>query len=466
MGHQAVPAQDRYDAVFRTVPGRVFQPRRSLCFYELELPTDSFSHVVRHWVHIYGSDVDCSHDAAPMAERLMNGTSRAAFARVCLLFLTAVSLFAIEKEPLTEYRARRERLAERIKGNVLVLRAAPDQELTEYQQERNFYYLTGFDQPGAILLLDAVSEPMQEFLFIPERKPAEERWTGEKLGPGPDAARVTGFAKVLPVSEFDATLRKVSERAKATYGLKEAESEIAYLRQTKSRTVIVLSEIAIQITMKDLQAAAREIAPGAWEYEVEAALEFEFRHNGAERPAFPSIVGSGPFSTILHYNENTRRMESGDTVVVDIGAEYGGYAADGTRTYPFSGKFSRRQREIYQIVLDAQKAAIAKVRPGARISDMHNAAMSLIRSKGYEKYFIHGTSHHIGLEVHDVGDASRPFEPNMVITAEPGVYIPEEQLGIRIEDDVLVTPTGYRVLSSFPKEISEIEALVKKNGDK
>jgi Xaa-Pro aminopeptidase len=197
------------------------------------------------------------------------------------------------------------------------------------------------------------------------------------------------------------------------------------------------------------------------EYEVEAALEYEFRRNGAERPGFPSIVGSGPFSTVLHYDKSERRMQAGEVVVVDVGAEYGGYSGDVSRTYPVSGKFSPRQREIYQIVLDAQKAAIAKVKPGARISDLHQAAMGYIRSKGYDKYFIHGTSHHIGLDVHDVGETSRPLEPNMVITVEPGIYIPEEQIGIRIEDDVLVTPTGYRVLSTFPKEISEIEALVK-----
>ena len=154
-------------------------------------------------------------------------------------------------------------------------------------------------------------------------------------------------------------------------------------------------------------------------------------------------------------------MQTGDVVVVDIGAEYGGYSADVTRTYPVSGRFSARQREVYQVVLDAQKAAIAKIKPGVRISDLHQVAMGYIRSKGYEKYFIHGTSHHIGLEVHDVGDTSRSFEPNMVITVEPGIYIPEEQLGIRIEDDVLVTPTSYRVLSTSPKELGEIEALVK-----
>jgi len=378
-----------------------------------------------------------------------------------LLFLAIAPLLAIEKEPLTEYKARRDRLAARIQGNVLVLRAAPDQDLTKYYQERNFYYLTGFDQPDAILLLDAASNPSQEFLFLPERKPAAERWTGPKLGPGPEAEKATGFAKVLGTSEFDATLKQVSEHAKAVYGLKEVESDIAYLRQVKSDTEVALLDKAIQITLKAQRAAARTIAHGVMEYEVQAALEFEFTRNGAERPGYPSIVGSGPFSTVLHYDDNRRRMQAGDTVVVDVGAEYSGYSADVTRTFPVSGKFSPRQREIYQIVLDAQKAAIAKVKPGARISDLHNAAMSHIRSKGYDKYFIHGTSHHIGLEVHDVGDTSRPFEPNMVITVEPGIYIPEEQLGIRIEDDVLVTPTGYRVLSNFPKEISEIEGLVK-----
>ena len=384
------------------------------------------------------------------------------FVSLLLLLVCFSPLLAIEKEPLTEYKARRDRLAARIKGNALVLRTAPDKELTKYYQEENFYYLTGIDQPDAIFLLDAASDPPKEFLFLPERKPAEERWTGAKMGPGAEAERATGFAKILATSEFEPTLKKVSEHAKAIYDLKDVEKDIAYLRQVKSPTEIALLEKAIQITVKAERAAARAIAPGAMEYEVQAALEYEFTRNGAERPGFPSIVGSGPFSTILHYNDSTRKMQAGEVIVVDIGASYGGYSADVTRTYPVSGKFSPRQREIYQIVLDAQKAAIEKVKPGARISDMHAAAMSYIRSKGYEKYFIHGTSHHIGLEVHDVGDTSRPFEPNMVITAEPGIYIPEEQIGIRIEDDVLVTPEGHRVLSNLPKEISEIEALMKR----
>jgi Xaa-Pro aminopeptidase len=397
-----------------------------------------------------------------MAARAVNAGSGRHAVILCLCAATlATFAFALEKEPLTEYHSRRARLAQRIKGNALVLRAAPDQELVKYQQERNFYYLTGFDEPNAILLLDAASDPPEEFLFLPERKPAEERWTGPKLGPGPEAEKATGFSKVLSTAEFDSTLKKISERAKAVYGPKEVQDDLAYLRQVKSPTEIALLEKAIRITLKGHEAAARVLGPGVMEYEVEAALEYEFRRNGAERPGFPSIVGSGPFSTILHYDKSERRMQAGEVVVVDIGAEYGGYSADVTRTYPVSGKFSSRQREIYQIVLDAQKAAISKIKPGMRISDIHQAAMGYIRSKGYEKYFIHGTSHHMGLEVHDVGDTSGPLQVNMVITVEPGIYIPEEQFGIRIEDDVLVTSTGSRVLSAFPKEIGDIEALVK-----
>jgi Xaa-Pro aminopeptidase len=397
-----------------------------------------------------------------MVKRFISTDAKKFCALLCLCASVAATIaLAIEKEPTQEYKSRRARLAQRIKGNVLVLRAAPDQELVKYQQEQNFYYLTGFDEPNAILLLDAASDPPQEVLFLPERKPSEERWTGVKLGPGPDAEKLTGFAKVLPLTDFDAVLKKASEHARV-YGLKDVERDIADLRQVKSGTEIALIEKAVQITLKAQQAAARTVAPSVMEYEVEAALEYEFRRNGAEGPGFPSIVGSGPFSTILHYDKSERRMQAGDVVVVDIGAQYGGYSADVTRTYPVSGKFSARQREIYQIVLDAQKAAIAKIKPGVRISDIHQAAMNYIRSKGYEKYFIHGTSHHIGLEVHDVGDTSRPLEPNMVITVEPGIYIPEEQLGVRIEDDVLVTTDGSRVLSTFPKEPAEIEALVKR----
>jgi len=462
MGDKEVSSQYRSHADTGTLPRRLFRSGGPLCIHESELPHHSLPHVVRRRVYIYGLDVHPAHDASSMVKRVVKKRLLRPFLlSLCLCVVVLMTALGIEKEPLQEYHNRRLHLAERIKGNAVVLHAAPDQELVKYQPERNFYYLTGFDEPNATLLIDASTSPPQEFFFLPERKPSEERWTGPKLGPGAEAEKATGFPKVLSQADFDGVLKKVSEHVKSVYDLKDVENEIAYLRQVKSPTEVSLIEKAVEITVKGQQAATRTIGPGVMEYEVEAALEYEFRRNGAERPGFPSIVRSGPFSTILHYDKSERRMQSGDLVVVDIGAEYGGYSGDVTRTYPVSGKFSPRQREIYQIVLDAQKAALAKVKPGARISDIHQAANSYIRSKGYEKYFIHGTSHHIGLEVHDAGETSRPLEPNMVITVEPGIYIPDEQIGVRIEDDVLVTPSGYRVLSTFPKEPAEIEALVK-----
>jgi Xaa-Pro aminopeptidase len=242
--------------------------------------------------------------------------------------------------------------------------------------------------------------------------------------------------------------------------LQAAAPILGNLRMRKAATELTLLEKTAAVTMLGHRAAARTIAPGVWEYEVEAALEFEFRKAAAERPSFPSIIGSGPNSTVLHYNASTRQMRDGELVVVDIGAEYSGYAGDITRTYPVSGKFSARQREIYQIVLDAQKAALARVRPGATMQEVHQAALTHIQSKGFSRAdFPHGTSHHVGLEVHDVTTTNR-LEPGMVITVEPGIYLEKEQLGVRIEDMVIITEEGYRLISDFPKEIAEIEALM------
>ncbi len=408
---------------------------------------------------------------------------RIAFLWITLIAFMTLMASALEREPLEQYKARRLRLAAEVDGAV-VLFAAPPLDLVEYQQEDNFYYLTGFDEPSAILLLDATGDQMEEILFIPERDRSQERWTGTKLGPGEEAERRMGLTTVSALGEFSSRFKRIVEKNGKVYTMTEQEDNVAEIRktaprgsfediepiiarhrQTKSDTEIGLLEKAIDITMKAHAAAAGVIAPGAMEYEVEAAIEYEFRRNGAERAGFPSIVGSGPYSTILHYDRNIRRMESGDLVVADIGAEYSGYTADITRTYPVNGKFTARQREIYQIVLDAQKAALERVKPGATIggrgeNSIHAASQGYIRSKGYGEYFIHGTSHHIGLEVHDVGPVNRPLEPNMVITIEPGIYIPDENIGVRIEDDVLVTETGYILLSDFPKEIEEIEALM------
>ena len=402
------------------------------------------------------------------------------FAFTFLMLVTTLAL-GVQREPLEQYQARRQQLASELNG-AIVLYAAAAEDLVQYQQEDNFYYLTGFIEPDSILLLDATGDELREYLFIPARDLNEERWTGVKLDPGIEAATQTGFMTVEELDRFGDRLEAILEVSNTLFTLTDTASDlsrlrelapranfedvrpaIAAMRQVKAPTEISLLEKAIEITMSAHQAAASVIRPQVMEYEVEAIIEYEFRQGGAERPAFPSIVGSGPFASILHYDRNDRRMLDGDLVVVDIGAEYGGYTADVTRTYPVNGKFTERQREIYQIVLDAQKAALERVRPGARTggaNGIHAAAREYIESKGYGDYFFHGTSHHIGLHVHDVGDTSRELEVNMVLTVEPGIYIPEENIGIRIEDDVVVTETGYRMLSNFPREIEEIEAIM------
>jgi Xaa-Pro aminopeptidase len=397
---------------------------------------------------------------------------------VLLVLSTSAALTGIEKEPLSEYAARRARVAEEIKGSALILFGSPDPDLVKFKQESNFYYLTGFDQFDAVLLIDATVEPFDEVLFVRPRDPSQERWTGRKTAPGAEGEHQTGIRSVQPSSELSSRVAKTLQQTKKIFTLRgdrdsqdqikklaptaelqSAGPVIAKLRLRKSPTELALLEKTIDITLRGHEAAARTIAPNVWEYEVEAALEYEFRRRGAERPAFPSIVGSGPNGTTLHYNSNSRQMRGGELVVVDVGSEYSGYAGDVTRTYPVSGKFNTRQREIYQIVLEAQKAALEKARPGARMQDVHQAAFSYIQSKGFGGEFPHGTSHHVGLEVHDVGAPDR-LEPGMVITVEPGIYLDKEELGVRIEDMIVITSTGYRLLSDFPKEIAEIEALM------
>jgi Xaa-Pro aminopeptidase len=213
------------------------------------------------------------------------------------------------------------------------------------------------------------------------------------------------------------------------------------------------------------------IKPGVYEYEIEALIEYTFRRGAAERLGFPSIVGSGPNSVALHYDKNRRRTEAGDVVVMDIGAEFGYLTADVTRTAPVSGTFNPRQRAIYQLVLATQQIAIDSVRPGMDIPRLNQIARSYLRAHSdtlcgnvtCDKYFVHGLSHWLGMDVHDVGNVRTPFVPGMVLTVEPGIYLPQEGLGIRIEDDILVTPEGHEVLSAAaPRRAEEVEALMRK----
>jgi Xaa-Pro aminopeptidase len=229
---------------------------------------------------------------------------------------------------------------------------------------------------------------------------------------------------------------------------------------------------AARITMEAHREVWRMAEPGVTEYQAEAALEYVFRVHGAERVGFPSIVGSGPNSVVLHYDESRRRMEAGDLVVVDIGAEFGYYTADITRTFPVSGRFSPRQRALYDLVLGAWEAGLAEIQPGATMREVNGAVQlflaensgDLCGERSCAPYLIHGVAHWLGMDVHDVGGGGVRFSPGMVLTLEPGLYLPDESLGIRVEDDVLVTEDGHELLTQgLPRRAEEVEAIMRED---
>jgi Xaa-Pro aminopeptidase len=392
---------------------------------------------------------------------------------------------------VSTYASRRAELRKALPDSVVVLfgRTESDDDLrTGFFQEPSFYYLTGWSEPGAVLVL----EPERDRLFLPARDREAEKWTGPKASAADTAAReVTGFDHVLAAPGLEAELLKLLERYPRLYTLKgttgaarlekwaplrelgDARPAISKLRMKKSPEEIAKIEHATGVSVEAQRTGWKRAGPGVYEYQVAATMENVFYENGCERPAYAPIVGAGPDSVTLHYSRNKRRMDKGEILVIDAAAECAGYASDITRTIPVGGKFSKRQKEIYEIVLGAQKAAIAAVKPGATIAkitarSIYQVAYDYINSHGQDlhgeplgKYFTHGVSHHLGLEVHDASDPYAPLEAGMVITVEPGIYIPEENLGVRIEDVVLVTETGSRVLSSgLPKEPEEIERAI------
>ena len=396
--------------------------------------------------------------------------------------------------PSAVYAQRREALRGKLKNGITVLfgRGLHDSNdlRSGFFQEPNFYYLTGWMEPGAILLL-APREP-REILFIPRRDPEEEVWTGRKLGPDEANIReITGFSTVLPAEEFESEFRHWMETYPKLYGLAyradaaklkaiaplrevtDAATEIAKLRMEKSPEELALMQHAVDATVAAHRAAWKRAAPGLYEYQIAATMEAVYFDQGCERSAYAPIVGSGPNSTVLHYSRNSRRMDQGELLLMDVGAECSGYAADVTRTIPIGGRFTPRQREIYEIVLGAQKATIAAVKPGMTIgkttpNSLYRIAYDYINSHGKDshgdplgKYFTHGVSHHIGLEVHDAADNSAVLKEGMVISVEPGIYIPEENIGVRLEDVVLVTKDGSQVMSAaLPREAAEIEKAI------
>ena len=432
------------------------------------------------------------------------------FMIVCFGLLTLLwsfqGHFGSTSVPKEEYKTRRQLYMDRVHDGVTVVFNAPETQ-DEFVLRKDFYYLVGFSEPGAILVLSPNEQQQKETLFIPEKNPEKERWTGPKREAGSEAEKMLGIERVLTTNLFQFELGRLCASEKNIYTvfprhlhgdtttfeemqverlkklfpfsqIRNAAPQIASLRMKKSGAEINLLKKAIEITLAGQRVAASVIADSRYEYEAEAALEYEFHRLGAARPGYPSIVGSGPNSCTLHYEKNNRIMRNGELVVVDVGAEFDEYTADITRTYPVGGKFSPRQREIYEIVLGAQEAGLKQVKPGVQIGKngpIHTAVHEYINTHGKDRegnplgrYFIHGTSHHLGLDVHDVvGDSNRTLEPGMVITVEPGIYIPEENLGVRIEDDVLVTETGYELLSKdLPRKAGDIEKLMQEMKDR
>ena len=429
---------------------------------------------------------------------------------------------AQEREPLDIYRQRRAVLEDKLNDGLILLfgnkEASGSEAYHVFRQESNFHYLTGYDEPGAVLLLapplhdrkstfwEESPRLPNEILFLPARNAEEERWKGPELDPNaPAAASQIGVAATESMEHFEREIQRFSHGYSLIYTLlpdpraaedddllqkqnverlrkvvraakfKDVQRALGELRQMKAPSELKLIRYATECTMSGLQAAARELHPGMFEYESAALLKYTFERQGCLGLAFDPIVGSGFRSTILHYTKNSEKMESGDLVVMDVGAEYVHYASDITRTLPVNGHFTERQREIYNIVLGAQQAAMDAVKPGMKITgrganSLYQIAFDYINRHGKDnhgqplgKYFIHGLSHHVGLDVHDAGDPRRILEPGMVVTLEPGIYLPEESLGVRIEDMVLVTTTGYELLTrQLPREADEVESWMKK----
>ncbi|MFN0105068.1 MAG: M24 family metallopeptidase [Bryobacteraceae bacterium] len=405
-----------------------------------------------------------------------------------VLTLFSLSTFAVDTVQPNEYRQRRAKVRERLvkEKGVLVLFGATEDERggirSRFFQEANFYYLTGWTEPGARLLLTADDE----FLFLPPRNEIKERYTGRKLAPGD--TNTTGVANVLNSNRFEVTFFQKLDAAEKIFALLninktsplkrltgqrpiEGAAPIIFpLRQIKSPAELALIQHSVDISIKAHRAAWQRAASGLFEYQIGATMTNVYFEAGCERSSYPPIVGSGPNSTILHYNRNDRRMDSGEVLLMDVGGECSMYAADITRTIPVNGKFSDRQREIYNVVLGAQRAAIAAVKPGMRLAkdgenSLHKVAIDYIDKHGRSlkgeplgKYFTHGLGHHVGLDVHDPGLPILPLEPGNVITIEPGVYIPEEGIGVRIEDMLLVTETGAKLLTgALPSDPEAIE---------
>ena len=428
---------------------------------------------------------------------------------------------------MPEFAARRKQLLEEIGDGVAVFPSAPlslrnhDVE-HPYRQDSDLYYLTGFDEPESVLLLSNQHEEHRVVLFVRPKKREREIWDGPRAGVE-GAVETFGADVAFPIDElpkklpdylgdverihyrlaqnddadaklFDCLnqLRRGARRGVAApEAIIDSSVHLHEMRLRKSDAELATMRRAAEITKEAHLRAMQITRPGMHEYEIDAELLHVFRKHGCERPAYESIVGSGPNATILHYRAGNRVMNDSELVLIDAGCEYDYYASDVTRTFPVNGRFSDEQRAVYEVVLHAQKAGIDAVKPGVTLKDIHDGAVrsiteglvgigllkgdvdSLIEEKKCEPFYMHRTSHWLGMDVHDVGRYNvggehRPLEPGFVLTVEPGIYIANDAedvderwrgIGIRIEDDVVVTKAGHEVLTDgIPKEIEDVEA--------
>ena len=401
--------------------------------------------------------------------------------------ITRATFFALLARPLfsappagfafDEFKARRTALRQQLGTGVAILegRTEAEGELSRdgFFQVPNFFYLTGWREPGAALLLTSEGET----LYLPKRRPDTDRWHGRMAAFDDDgAAASAGIAQVASREKLDedlATALKtgpklfaIDKRWKATDDL---ALPIARLRMVKSPAELKKIEAAIAASEAAHRTAWARMRPGLYEYHVASTMVATYRDMGCQRSAYPPIVGSGPNSVLLHYNHNDRRMDAGEVLLMDVAGEFDGYCADITRTAPVNGKFNKRQREIYELVRGAQAAAIDACKPGMRLgrkdaNSLYKLVFDYFEANGkMGKYFTHGLGHHIGLDVHDAFDPELPLAPGHVITIEPGLYLPEENLGVRIEDMVLVTESGCRVLTSkLPSAVGAVESAIKR----
>jgi Xaa-Pro aminopeptidase len=428
---------------------------------------------------------------------------------------------------MSEFAARRTQLLEAIGDGVAVFPSAPlavrnhDVE-HPYRQDSDLYYLTGLDEPESVLVLTNQHEEHRVVLFVRPKKREREIWDGPRAGVegavqefGADVAfPIDELPKRLPDylgnverlhyrigqnDEADAKLfdclnllRRGGRRGiTAPEAIIDSSAHLHEMRLRKSDAELATMRRAAEITKEAHLRAMHFTRPGMHEYEIDAELLHVFRKHGSERPAYESIVGSGPNATILHYRAGNRVLNEGELVLIDAGCELDYYASDVTRTFPVSGKFSDEQRAVYEVVLHAQKECIEAVKPGVTLHDLHDGALrsitegllgigllegkvdALIEEKKYEAFYMHRTSHWLGMDVHDVGHyyvdgKHRPLEPGFVLTVEPGLYVPTDAegvderwrgIGVRIEDDVVVTEGGHDVLTAgIPKEIDDVEA--------